>query len=75
VRDVSLLGPDDFDLDRKKRAKKLAQDLTPALREQIEKWLEEPDEQQALQGLTSLVGKEEARRLMRLRGKARRLHD
>ncbi len=71
---MSLLGPDDFDLDRKGRAKKHAQDMTPALRKLIDKWLNEPDEDLARRELTDLVGPEEARRLMLLRGKRKRLH-
>ncbi|MHA1654699.1 MAG: hypothetical protein ACTSYX_10285 [Candidatus Thorarchaeota archaeon] len=69
---MSLLGPDDFDLDRKGRAKKLAQDLSPALRKQIEKWLDEKDEELARRRLTDLVGREEAQRLMDIRHKKRR---
>jgi hypothetical protein len=34
---MSLLGPDDFDLDRKGRKKKLAKDLSPAVAKEIEK--------------------------------------
>ncbi len=71
---MSLLGPDDFDLDKKGRAKKLAQDLSPALRKEVERWLAEPDEDRARRELTRLVGAEEAQRLMLLRGKRRRLH-
>ncbi|MHA1245899.1 MAG: hypothetical protein ACTSPE_00980 [Candidatus Thorarchaeota archaeon] len=69
---MSLLGPDDFDLDRKGRAKKLAQDLSPALRKQIEKWLDEKDEELARRKLTDLVGPEEAQRLMDIRHRKRR---
>ncbi len=68
---MSLLGPDDFDLDRKGRAKKHAKDLTPALRKTIDKWLEEPDDELVRKKLSDLVGPEEAQRLMLKRRKRR----
>ena len=37
VSKMSLLGPDDFDLDRKGRKKKLAKDLSPAIVREIER--------------------------------------
>lgn len=66
---MSLLGPDDFDLDGKGRKKKLAQDLSPAVRKEIEKWLDKQDDPEAFDRLVELVGYEEA---LRLTGKRRR---
>ena len=60
---MSLLGPDDFDLSRKERKKKLAKDLSPETYKQIEKWLDREDED-SIQHLTDLVGPEEAERLL-----------
>ena len=61
---MSLLGPDDFDLDRKGRKKKLAKDLSPAVRKEIEKWLDRQDDPEAFERLVDLVGYEEALRLV-----------
>jgi hypothetical protein len=68
---MSLLGPDDFDLDRKGRKKKLAKDLSPATQKEIEKWLEREDDPEAFKRLTELVGADEASRLL---GRRRELH-
>ena len=67
---MSLLGPDDFDLDRKGRKKKLAKDLSPAVAKEIEKWLERGDDPEAFRRVTELVGADEASRLF---GRRRRL--
>jgi hypothetical protein len=61
---MSMLGPDDFDLGRKERKKKLAQDLSPAVAKEIEKWLEKTDGSLALEKIAELVGPEEAARLI-----------
>ena len=61
---MSLLGPDDFDLTRKGRKKKLAKDLTPAVQKEIDKWLDKIEDPAALGRLTDLVGPEEARRML-----------
>lgn len=61
---MSMLGPDDFDLDEKGRKKKLAQDLSPAVAKEIEKWLEKGDTPLAFKKIAELVGPEEAERLM-----------
>ncbi|TFG28756.1 hypothetical protein EU528_10740 [Candidatus Thorarchaeota archaeon] len=68
---MSLLGPDDFDLDAKGRKKKLAKDLSPALAKEIEKWLDRQDDPEAFKRVTELVGAEEASRLF---GRRRELH-
>jgi len=60
---MSLLGPDDFDLSKKDRKKKLAKDLSPEAYKQIEKWLDREDEE-SIQNITDLVGPEEAKRLL-----------
>ena len=70
---MSLLGPDDFDLKRKDRKKKLAKDLSPETYKQIEKWLDREDDPEALRNLSELVGPEEAKRL--LAKKKRKLRD
>jgi hypothetical protein len=59
---MSLLGPDDFELDEKKRKKKLAKDLSPAHQKMIEKWLDNLDDPKLFERLAELVGPEEARR-------------
>ncbi|MGY5876278.1 MAG: hypothetical protein RTU30_11075 [Candidatus Thorarchaeota archaeon] len=64
VNTVSLLGPDDFDLDRKGRKKKLAKDLSPELFKQIDRWLDELDERELIDRLSEMVGPEEAQRLL-----------
>jgi hypothetical protein len=61
---MSLLGPDDFDLGRKERKKKLAKDLAPEVYRQIERWLELEDDREALRRISELVGPEEANRLL-----------
>ncbi|NHI84135.1 MAG: hypothetical protein EAX81_07515 [Candidatus Thorarchaeota archaeon] len=61
---MSLLGPDDFDLGRKERKKKLAKDLAPEVCRQIERWLELEDDKEALHRISELVGPEEANRLI-----------
>ncbi len=65
VNTMSLLGPDDFDLDGKGRKKKLAKDLSPAVRKEIEKWLDRQDDPHSFDRLVELVGYEEAQRLTR----------
>ena len=64
---MSLLGPDDFDLSKKERKKKLAKDLSPEVAKQIERWLDLDDEKVAFDRLSELVGPEEATRLLRKR--------
>ena len=61
---MSLLGPDDFGLDRKGRAKKLARDLSPALQKEVDSWLEKTEDPAAIERLTEIVGPEEAKRLI-----------
>jgi hypothetical protein len=61
---MSLLGPDDFGLDRKNRAKKLSKDLSPALQKEIDGWLERIDDPAAMERLTEILGPEEAKRLV-----------
>jgi hypothetical protein len=74
VSTMSLLGPDDFDLDRKGRKKKLAKDLSPAVAKEIEKWLDREDDAEAFKKLAELVGPDEAKRLMaRRRQQGRRM--
>ncbi len=60
---MSLLGPDDFDLDRKGRKKKLAKDLAPSVAKEIEKWLDREDDPEAFRRVSEIVGPEEAARL------------
>ena len=60
---MSLLGPDDFDLDRKGRKKKLAKDLAPSVAKEIEKWLDKEEDPEAFRRVSELVGPEEAGRL------------
>ena len=69
---MSLLGPDDFDLDRKGRKKKLAKDLSPAVAKEIEKWLDREDDPEAFKRVSELVGPEEAARLFARRRKSGR---
>ncbi len=64
---MSLLGPDDFDLDRKGRKKKLAKDLAPSVAKEIEKWLDREDDPEAFRQVAELVGPEEAARLFAVR--------
>ena len=63
VSTMSLLGPDDFDLGKKGRKKKLAKDLSPAVANEIEKWLDKQDDPEAFRRVSELVGPEEASRL------------
>ncbi|OLS29635.1 MAG: hypothetical protein ThorAB25_15320 [Candidatus Thorarchaeota archaeon AB_25] len=63
VSTMSLLGPDDFDLDKKGRKKKLAKDLSPSVAKEIEKWLDREDDPEAFRRVSELVGPEEAARL------------
>jgi hypothetical protein len=63
VSTMSLLGPDDFDLDKKGRKKKLAKDLAPSVAREIEKWLDREDDPEAFKRVSDLVGPEEAARL------------
>lgn len=69
VSTMSLLGPDDFDLDRKGRKKKLAKDLAPSVAKEIEKWLDREDDPEAFRRVSELVGPEEAARLFAKRRK------
>ncbi|MGY5859863.1 MAG: hypothetical protein RTU63_10880 [Candidatus Thorarchaeota archaeon] len=66
---MSLLGPDDFDLDRKGRKKKLAKDLSPAVSKEIDRWLDKHDDPEAFRRVAELVGAEEASRLFAKRKK------
>ncbi len=61
---MSLLGPDDLNLGKKERKKKLAKDLSPEVYKQIEKWLDREDDPEALQRISELVGPDEARKLV-----------
>ena len=61
---MSLLGPDDFDLDNRGRKKKLAKDLSPAVAKEVEKWLDREDDAEAFKRLAELVGPDEATRLI-----------
>jgi len=61
---MSLLGPDDFDLGKKGRKKKLAKDLSPEVYKQIEKWLDREDDPETLHRISDLIGPDEARRLV-----------
>jgi hypothetical protein len=72
--DMSLLGPDDFDLSSKKRRKKLAKDLSPGAQKMIEKWIDEMDERMAIEKISELVGPEEAQRIL-MRRKSRKKRD
>ena len=69
---MSLLGPDDFDLDRKGRKKKLAKDLSPSAAKEIERWLDRIDDPEMFKKLSELVGPDEARRLIARRKKTGR---
>ena len=69
---MSLLGPDDFDLDRKGRKKKLAKDLPPEMQKQIEQWLDKMEEEEVFDRLSELYGPEQARLLL-LKLKKKRL--
>ena len=71
---MSLLGPDDFDLGKKGRKKKLAKDLSPSMAKEIEKWLDREDDPEAFRRVSELVGPEEAARLFgKRRSHGRRL--
>ncbi|MFX1261156.1 MAG: hypothetical protein ACFFAZ_03640 [Promethearchaeota archaeon] len=69
---MSLLGPDDFDLDRKGRKKKLAKDLAPSIAKEVERWLDREDDPEAFRRVSELVGPEEATRLFARRRKQTR---
>jgi len=78
VSKMSLIGPDDFDLDRKGRKKKLAKDLSPSVMKEIEKWLDREDDPEAVRRVSELVGPDEAARLFTRRrqlGKRLKLKD
>jgi uncharacterized damage-inducible protein DinB len=64
LRKMSLLGPDDFDLSRKERTKKLAKDLSPAVRKSIEDWLERLDDDEAFKKISKILGPEKARQIV-----------
>ena len=66
---MSLLGPDDFDLDDKGRRKKLAKDLAPSVAKEVERWLDREDDPEAFKRVSELVGPEEATRLFDIRRK------
>jgi len=61
---LSLLGPDDFDKDRKERIKKLARDLSPAVRRELDKLLDKKDLPDARRKIRKLLGPERAKRLL-----------
>ena len=69
---LSLLGPEDFGKGRKGRLKKHAKDLSPEVQREIDKWLDELDEGDALEKISELVGPDEARRLLRKRQSRKR---
>ena len=66
---MSLLGPDDFGLDRKGRKKKLAKDLSPELPKDIDKGLDRADDPEAFKRISEIVGPEQARLLIARRRK------
>ena len=66
---MSLLGPDDFDLNNKERKKKLAKDLSPPVAKEIERWLDREDDPEAFKRISELTGEDEARRLLAKRKK------
>ncbi|MHA2067660.1 MAG: hypothetical protein ACXABY_25135 [Candidatus Thorarchaeota archaeon] len=66
---MSLLGPDDFDLDRKGRKKKHAKDMAPSVAKEVERWLDKEDDPEAFKRVSELVGPEEAARLFARRRK------
>lgn len=72
VSTMSLLGPDDFDLDKKGRKKKLAKDLSPSVAKEIEKWLEREDDPESFRRVSELVGPEEAAGLFAKRRRHRK---
>ena len=61
---MSLLGPDDYNLDEKERKKKLAKDLPPSVEKEIAKWLDKLDSPLAFEKIAEIVGPEEAKRLV-----------
>ncbi|MHA1768697.1 MAG: hypothetical protein ACTSV3_02475 [Candidatus Thorarchaeota archaeon] len=73
VKRVSLLGPDDFGLSKKEKKKKLAKDLSPAVQKEIERWLDNLDEQRAIERITELVGPDQARMLIDKRKREKKL--
>ncbi len=66
---MSLLGPDDFDLNNKERKRKLAKDLSPSIAREIEHWLEREDDPEAIKRISEFVGQDEAKRLLARRKK------
>lgn len=72
VSTMSLLGPDDFDLDERSRKKKLAKDLSPAVAKEVERWLERERDPEAFRRVSELIGPEEASRLFAKRRQARK---
>jgi len=66
---MSLLGPDDFGLDKKGRKKKLAKELSPELQKDIDKWLDRSDDPEAFKRISEMVGPEKARLLIARRRK------
>ncbi len=63
VIDMSLLGPDDFGLSRKERAKRLAKDLSPAVQKEIDRLLDDIDAPGNFERLVELVGRRRAKYL------------
>ncbi len=61
---MSLLGPDDFGLGRRGRMRKLARDLSPELQREVDRLLDEFDEEEALSRLSKELGPAEAHRLL-----------
>ena len=66
---MSLLGPDDFNLDKKERKKKLAKDLSPSVAKEIERWLDREEDPEAFKRISELAGEDEARQLLAKRKK------
>ncbi len=66
---MSLLGPDDFDLDKRERKKKLAKDLSPSVAKEIEHWLDNEEDPEEFKRISELVGQDEAKRLRAKRRK------
>ncbi len=73
---MSLLGPDDLELSKKERKKKLARDLSPEVYKQVEKWIEREDDQETFKLLSEIGGDEDAQKLLaRRKGKTDPLLD
>ncbi len=72
---MSLLGPDDFELSRKERAKKLAKDLSPAIQKEIDRLLDGIDEPGNFERLVQLVGFRRAKIMVTDRRLHKRLAD